>query len=228
MTSKPNSVQVTGWNLVIRVKSELTEKGIPLKGWTKRLESSEVCETLTCHFEERCLRLPVSPSVVNLSCVQFVIIQSTGTQSERQDTQGQNQFHCGVCTGEINSILAVLFNTWICMMALSCSTPVNSNTTSVKTFPKKMKGSSPERPWRTWKQGNKKYAYIAVVWVLCMHTSSSCLPFTHVHRIRSGLLLHSSNRDSISLSNRMHMFRLATKYSYNRSREKLWLLAANF
>ena len=47
-----------------------------------------------------------------------------------------------------------------------------------------------------------------------MHTSSSCLPFTHVHRIRSGLLLHSSNRDNISLSNRMHMFRLATKYSY--------------
>ena len=47
-----------------------------------------------------------------------------------------------------------------------------------------------------------------------MHTSSSCLPFTHVHRIRSGLLLHSSNRDNISLSNRMHMFRLATKHSY--------------
>ena len=59
-----------------------------------------------------------------------------------------------------------------------------------------------------------------------MHTSSSCLPFTHVHRIRSGLLLHSTDCDNISLSNRMHMFRLATKYSY-RSRDKLWLLAAN-
>ena len=53
-----------------------------------------------------------------------------------------------------------------------------------------------------------------------MHTSSSCLPFTHVHKIRSGLrLLHFSNRDSISPSNRVHMFRLATKCSY-RSRDK--------
>ena len=53
-----------------------------------------------------------------------------------------------------------------------------------------------------------------------MHTSSSCLPFTHLHRIRPGLLLHSSNRDNIALSDMMHMFRLTSKYSY-RSRDKL-------
>ena len=53
-----------------------------------------------------------------------------------------------------------------------------------------------------------------------MHTSSSCLPFTHLHRIRSGLL-HSSNPDNIALSEMMHMFRLVPKYSY-RSRDKLW------
>ena len=51
---------------------------------------------------------------------------------------------------------------------------------------------------------------------------SSCLPFTHVHRIRSGLLLHSSNRDNIALSDTMHMFRLTPKYSY-RFRDKRYL-----
>ena len=65
---------------------------------------------------DRSLSLPISLPVVNLVMGQgahFVIIQPTATRSERQDTQGQNQFYSGVCTREINSILAVLFNTQI-------------------------------------------------------------------------------------------------------------------